>query len=163
MELYSENEQYKLYHWSMLDMLEVWKAWEHLVCADLIMQWYKAYLSDQWLSYDVIVDINNRLLRVQVKTTLHSSFIPQRKNNYRSYKFNCRRCWKHWRREYTNDELDIVAFVCIEDGIIWYLDIKDVRATMYFRTKKQKYFSAKQWIYLEDLTFNKIVNGIIFK
>jgi hypothetical protein len=30
---------------------------------------------------------------------------------------------------------------------------------MYFRTKKQEYFSNKQGIYLEDLTFDKIIGG----
>jgi hypothetical protein len=166
MKLYSENENYKLYHGNMLDMLEVGKAGEHLVCADLIMKGYKAYLTDQGLPYDVIVDINNKLLRIQVKTTLHSSFIPQRKQNYKSYKFNCRRCGKGGRKEYSNDDVDIVAFVCIEDNLIGYLKIEDVRSTMYFRTREQKYFSNKQGIYLEDLTFDKVIggqNGIIFK
>ena len=166
MKLYSENENYKLYNGSMLDMLEVGKAGEHLVCADLIMKGYKAYLTDQGLSYDVIVDINNKLLRIQVKTTLHSSFIPQRKQNYKSYKFNCRRCGKGGRKEYSNNDVDIVAFVCIEDNLIGYLKIEDVRSTMYFRTREQKYFSAKQGIYLEDCTFDKVIggqNGIIFK
>lgn len=166
MKLYSENENYKLYQGSMLDMLEVGKAGEHLVCADLIMKGYKAYLTDQGLSYDVIVDINNTLLRIQVKTTLHSSFIPQRKQNYKSYKFNCRRCGKGGRKEYSNEDVDIVAFVCIEDNLIGYLKIEDVRSTMYFRTREQTYFSSKQGIYLEDCTFDKVIggqNGTIFK
>ena len=156
MKLYSENENYKLYQGNML---EIGKAGEHLVCADLIMKGYKAYLTDQGLAYDVIVDINNKLLRIQVKTTLHSSFIPQRKQNYKSYKFNCRRCGKGGRKEYSNNDVDIVAFVCIEDDLIGYLKIEDVRSTMYFRTKKQKYFSAKQGIYLEDCTFDKVIGG----
>ena len=159
MKLYSENKDYKLYQGSMLDMLEVGKAGEHLVCADLIMKGYKAYLTDQGLSYDVIVDINNKLYRIQVKTTLHSSFIPQRKQNYKSYKFNCRRCGKGGRKEYSNEDVDIVAFVCIEDNLIGYLKIEDVRSTMYFRTKEQQYFSAKQGIYLEDCTFDKVIGG----
>lgn len=159
MQLYSENENYKLYQGNMLDMLEVGKAGEHLVCADLIMKGYKAYLTDQGLSYDVIVDIDNKLLRIQVKTTLHSSFIPQRKQNYKSYKFNCRRCGKGGRKEYSNEDVDIVAFVCIEDNLIGYLKIEDVRSTMYFRTREQTYFSPKQGIYLEDCTFDKVIGG----
>lgn len=159
MELYNENKDYKLYQGNMLDMLEVGKAGEHLVCADLIMKGYKAYLTDQGLSYDVIVDINNTLLRIQVKTTLHSSFIPQRKQNYKSYKFNCRRCGKGGRKEYSNEDVDIVAFVCIEDNLIGYLKIEDVRSTMYFRTREQTYFSSKQGIYLEDCTFDKVIGG----
>lgn len=141
------------------DMLEIGKAEEHLVCADLIIKDYKAYLSDQELPYDVVVDIKNKLFRIQVKTTLHSSFIPQRKQNYKSYKFNCRRCGKGGRKEYSNSDVDIMAFVCIEDNLIGYLKIEDVKTTMYFRTKKQQYFSNKQSIYLEDLTFDKIIGG----
>lgn len=143
------------------NMLELGKAGEHLVCANLILSGYKAYLSDQGLPYDVIVDINNKLLRIQVKTTLQSTFIPQRRQNYKSYKFHCRRCGKGGRREYSNDELDIVAFVCVKDNLIGYLNIKDVRTTMYFRTKQQKYFSAKQGIYLEDLSFDKVIKELI--
>ena len=52
-----------------------------------------------------------------------------------------------------------MAFVCIEDGLIGYLPINEVRQTMYFRTKKQKYFSSKQGIYLEDLTFRKAIGS----
>ena len=159
MKLYSENKEYKLYQGSMLDMLEIGKAGEHLVCADLIMKGYKAYLTDQGLPYDVIVDINNKLYRIQVKTTLHTSLVPQRKQNYKSYLFNCRRCGRGGRKEYSNDEVDIVAFVCVEDNLIGYLKIEDVKSTMYFRTKKQEYFSNKQGRYLEDFTFDKIIGG----
>ena len=151
MKLYSEN--------NTLENLEVGKAGEHLVCADLILKGYKAYLSDQGLPYDVIVDIGDKLLRVQVKTTIHSSFIPQRKTNYKSYKFYCKRCGKGGKKQYSNDDFDIMAFVCIEDNLIGYLKIEDVRSTMYFRTRKQKYYSNKQGIYLEDLTFDKVIGG----
>lgn len=159
MKLYSENNDYKLYNGNMLDMLEVGKAGEHLVCADLILKGYKAYLSDQGLPYDVIVDINNKLFKIQVKTTTHSSYIPQRKQNYKSYKFYCRRCGKGGRKEYDYKDFDIMAFVCIEDNLIGYLKNEDVKTTMYFRTKEQKYFSAKQGIYLEDCTFDKVIGG----
>lgn len=154
MKLCNSDNNYKLHYGNML---EIGKAGEHLVCADLIMKGYRAYLTDQGLPYDVIVDVNNKLLRIQVKTTLQSSFIPQRKQNYKSYKFQCRRCGKGGRKEYSNNDVDIVAFVCIQDNLIGYLKIEDVRTTMYFRTKKQKYFSLKQGIYLEDCIFDKII------
>jgi hypothetical protein len=49
--------------------LEMGKAAEHLVCADLLMKGYNAFLSDQGLPYDVVIDLGRRLVRVQVKGT----------------------------------------------------------------------------------------------
>ena len=51
------------------DDLELGKAAEHLVCADLIMQGYRAFLSDQGLPYDILVDVQGVFVRVQVKAT----------------------------------------------------------------------------------------------
>ena len=48
--------------------LEIGKAAEHLVCADLIIQGYRAYLSDQGLPYDAVVDVSGHLIRVQIKS-----------------------------------------------------------------------------------------------
>jgi hypothetical protein len=36
--------------------LEMGKAAEHLVCADLLMKGYNAFLSAQGLPYDVVID-----------------------------------------------------------------------------------------------------------
>ena len=49
--------------------LEIGKAAEHLVCYDLLLKGYNAFLSDQGLPYDIIVDLGSRILRVQVKGT----------------------------------------------------------------------------------------------
>jgi hypothetical protein len=38
--------------------LELGKAAEHLVVADLLLQRYRAFLSDQGLPYDAIVDLD---------------------------------------------------------------------------------------------------------
>lgn len=45
------------------------KAGEHLVCADLIMQGFNAFLADQGLPFDVVVDTPAGLRKVQVKST----------------------------------------------------------------------------------------------
>ena len=49
--------------------LEIGKAAEHLVCYDILLKGYNAFLSDQGLPYDIIVDLGSRILRVQVKGT----------------------------------------------------------------------------------------------
>ncbi len=48
-----------------LSDLELGKAAEHLVVADLILSGYRAYLTEQGLPYDVVVDHEGRLYRVQ--------------------------------------------------------------------------------------------------
>ena len=155
-------EKYKIFNddsLKKLTELEIGKVGEHLVCADLILQGYKAYLSDQGLPYDVIVDIGNKLLRIQVKTTMNYKSVPQRVKPSKAYLFNSRRCGKGGKREYNNKEIDIVAFVCIKDNLIGYLKIEEVKTTMHFRTKKQNYCSSKKGRYLEDYTFSKIIGG----
>ena len=44
-------------------------AAEHLVCADLLLQGYVAYLTDQNAAYDIVADKDGHLIRVQVKAT----------------------------------------------------------------------------------------------
>ena len=48
--------------------LQIGKAGEYLVCADLIMKGFIAFPSEQGLPYDVLVDNGEKLLKVQVKT-----------------------------------------------------------------------------------------------
>lgn len=47
--------------------LELGKAAEHLVAADLILQGYRCFLSDQGLPYDLVVDMAGQLIRLQCK------------------------------------------------------------------------------------------------
>lgn len=54
--------------------LEIGKAAEHLVCADLILQGHKAFLADQGLSYNVVLDYKNKLWRVQVSIIASGEF-----------------------------------------------------------------------------------------
>ena len=54
-------------------------AGEHLVCFDLITRGFTCFMTEQGLPYDVIADINGKLVKVQVKTTRTHSETPQRK------------------------------------------------------------------------------------
>jgi hypothetical protein len=132
--------------------LQLGKAGEYLVCADLILQGFIAFPSEQGLCFDVVVQ-HLRLLRIQVKTTRTYKITPQRAKKSHSYLFNCRRCGKGGRKSYSNEDFDIMAFVCLDDRIIGYLPIDQVRQTMQFRTKKQIYTSPKPGRYLEDYSF----------
>ena len=51
--------------------LELGRAAEHLACADLLLGGWHAFHTAQGMAYDLAVDVGTRLLRVQVKATLH--------------------------------------------------------------------------------------------
>ena len=87
------------------DDLEVGKAAEHLVCADLIMSGYRAFLSDQGLPYDILVDVDGALLRVQVKSTRKPKNHDPRTRATPGYFFHLRRAGKGGRRRYPENAL----------------------------------------------------------
>jgi hypothetical protein len=51
--------------------LELGRAAEHLVCADLLLDGWAAYPTAQGMPYDLVVDIGARLIRLQVKSTFY--------------------------------------------------------------------------------------------
>jgi hypothetical protein len=116
--------------WSIIqdNDLEVGKIGEHLVCAYLISQGHKAFLSDQGLPYDVVVDLGDvGLIRIQVKTVRGPSIIPQRKSQMTGYLFHARRHGKNGRRSYESNSFDMFAFVALDSPFkIGFTPINDV-------------------------------------
>lgn len=115
---------------SVVTDLDIGKAGEHLVCADLILRGHKAYLSDQGLPYDVVCDIDGRLLRVQVKTTRTIRNVPQRKNDTPAYLFHIRRCGKGGRRSYNESDFDAMALVALDTKEIAYIKLSEAKQTV---------------------------------
>lgn len=96
-------------------------AGEHLVCCDLICKGYNAFMTDQGLPYDLILDVDDKLLRVQVKTTRTHTELPQRQTRYPSYLFHVRRCGKGGKTSYNDVDVDLFALVCLETKQVGYL------------------------------------------
>lgn len=104
--------------------LEIGKAAEHLVCADLILAGYRAFLSDQGLPYDVLIDAGDRLIKIQVKST----YEPRRVegiNWTKKYIWNVRRAGKGGTRKISGDEFHILALVALDTRMIAYMPISD--------------------------------------
>lgn len=115
--------------------MQIGKAGEYLVCADLISKGYIAYLSEQGLSYDVVLDISDRLVKVQVKTTRQYKQTPQRVNNNKTYAFNIKRCGKKNGKFRDKSSCDIFALVALDEKQIGYMRNEDVKQTMFFRVE----------------------------
>ena len=114
------------------DMLELGKAAEHIVCADLMLAGYRAFLSDQGLPYDVVIDHGGRLVRVQVKSTMRpkNANAAGRSPNW-VYQFHARRRGKESRGERLSEKhCDLIAFVALDIRIVAYLPVRDVAQTV---------------------------------
>lgn len=113
--------------------LQIGKAGEYLVCADLIMKGLVAFPSEQGLPYDVLLDNGNRLLRIQVKTCEKPRVLPQRRTETLVYQFNIKRHGKNNAVIYGEDEVDIFALVSLDTRRVGYLTGKDMKTTINFR------------------------------
>lgn len=114
--------------------LELGKAAEHLVVADLILSGYRAYLTEQGLPYDVVLDHHGGLYRVQVKASRCAKRMPQRASHTPGYLYHVRRAGKRGRRKYGDDEFDILALVAMDVRIVAYLPLQErVLQSIYLR------------------------------
>jgi DNA-binding XRE family transcriptional regulator len=125
--------------------LQIGKAGEYLVCADLILMGFIAFLSEQGLPYDVLLDTGEKLLRVQVKTTTGVRVVPQRKSESKMYIFNIKRHGKNNVNRYTPHEVDLFALVCLETRKVGYLLPNDMPETINIRADELKgtYYDEK--------------------
>lgn len=115
--------------------LAVGIAAEHLVCADLLLLGYKAFLADQCCAYDVAVDVGGKLVRIQVKATRGPRPLPQRRTSGNvAYMWHVRRAGKAGRRTYGDDDFDLLALVALDVRRIAYLPPSDQRMTVHIRT-----------------------------
>ena len=101
--------------------MQMGKAGEYLVCADLIMKGFIAYPSEQGLPYDVVLDLDGKLLKIQVKTAIKPRLVPQRKNETQTYIFDLARRGKSSRGTYSNVDVDIFALVALDKMEVGYI------------------------------------------
>ncbi len=161
---YMREQPDKAFDLAVVDDMQIGKAGEYLVCADLIMQGFIAYPSEQGLPYDVVADIGGELFKIQVKTTRSHKNTPQRVGNWRTYAFNVKRRGKKNRNNHTEDSCDLFALVALDEKQIGYMKNKDVKQTMFFRVEsfRGQYEDENRNMkslgrYLSDMTLKKAV------
>ena len=119
--------------------LQIGKAGEYLVCADLIMKGFIAFPSEQGLPYDVLLDNGDKLLKVQVKTTEKQRLITQeRANPIPVYSFNIKRAGNGGKTRYGLNEIDLFALVCLDTMSIGYLKNNEMPTTINIRVDELK-------------------------
>lgn len=113
--------------------LQIGKAGEYLVCADLIIKGFVAFPSEQGLPYDVLLDNGKKLLRVQVKTCEKPRVLQQRNMQTLVYQYCIKRNGKNKKVRYGTDEIDIFALVALDCRMIGYITNLDMKTTCNFR------------------------------
>ena len=108
-------------------------AGEHLVCADLLISGFRAFIADQNCPYDVVVDVGDRIVRVQVKTTKYQRSIPQRASHIPAYMWHVRRAGKGGQRLYGEGEFDVLALVALDIRRIAYMPPSLLKQTVHLR------------------------------
>jgi hypothetical protein len=100
--------------------LELGRAAEHLVCADLLLGGWHAFPTAQGMAYDLAVDVGARVIRVQVKATLHPRHPQPSMRANPAYFFSIRRAGRGTARVYRHDEFDVYALVALDRRLIGY-------------------------------------------
>lgn len=119
--------------------LQIGKAGEYLVCADLILNGFIAFPSEQGLPFDIVLEKEGRLFKVQVKSTRGPKEIPQRKTSVPAYIFHIGNNGKQNRRKrYDAGQVDIFALVALDTKRIAYIPYFNIQTTMNFRVPEQR-------------------------
>lgn len=124
--------------------LQIGKAGEHLVCFDLLMKGHNAFLADQGLPFDVLIEKDGKIIRMQVKTISQINSYGLSKNIYR---FTTRRGNIKNNRAIEIGEVDHYAFVVAPLKIIAYISVKNLKSKntgkinqlVEFKTRSLKY------------------------
>lgn len=138
--------------------LEAGIAGEHLVCAQLIMMGYRAFLTDQHCPYDVAVEKDGKLIRIQVKSTRKARAVPQRVEEKMAYQWHVRRAGKKGARVYGEGEFDMLALVALDAMKIAYMPPSKCKNTIHIRNSKSR--QNKGYIF-DQFTFESAVFSLL--
>ena len=117
-----------------LSALAAGKVGEYLTCAEIILRGHTAFLSEQGLPFDVVADVDGRLLRVQVKTTRGPRKVPNAAHHTPAYIFHIKRCGKGGRGTYLTGDVDLFALVALDSRAIGFLPAHAAKQSMVFRS-----------------------------
>lgn len=145
--------------------LNIGRAGEYIALADLLLKGIQCFDTTQGSSYDLIAEHDDRLLKVQVKTT--QKIRKQNENSSGVYFFHTKRCGKNGTKRYTLEDIDLYCLVAIDMMKVFYVPPHLVagKDSVSIRDRNIEYNNAGgargDIIYLQDLTWeNYIANGM---
>jgi len=142
--------------------LNIGRAGEFLVMFDLLSKGYQAFLTDQGVAYDVVLDLGSRLVRLQVKTTQKPAKMNKEYAN-NVYLFNVRRAGRKGLRSYELHEFDGFALVALDRKEVYYYPFtQSICRTLLFRLNTETYKTHTGQIspYIESFTLGRFLADI---
>ena len=107
------------------------------------------------LPYDLLVFINGKYKRIQVKTTENIV------NGTMIFQTNITNPFKKTRRKYTTEEVDIFGLYCLENNFVGLLKIEDCSSTdTIIRVNPAKNNQTKRVRYKDNYAFDKMLLSI---
>lgn len=103
--------------------LNIGRAGQYLTMADLLLMGVQAHEAGEGANYDVIADVNGKLIKIQVKTTQKVRVIRQGANPI--YFFHIKRTGKHGNKIYDKNDFDCFALVALDIRKVFYLSFDD--------------------------------------
>lgn len=110
-------------------------AGEYLVCFDLAMSGYKAFPSDQGLPFDLVLEHQDKLLKMQVKSSIRPRTTNQRGEQPPVYIFGTMVRGKQGKKRYDANCVDIFALAGLDERAVGYVARKDIKSTMQIRSE----------------------------
>ncbi len=117
-------------------LIPIGKIGELLVCADLLMKGFNAFLvSDSASPFDIIVSVCEKLLKVQVKTTVKETihYSKDRELSIPTFVFKTGVCGWEGLKKQTNKNVDIYALVVLSTKSIAYVPFDKMRSNVSLR------------------------------
>lgn len=120
------------------------KAGEHLVCYDLLIKGYEAFIvSDSASPFDIILQYNNKLLKLQTKSTSIRRYNSTNKRqpvkqDIPCYYFNVGICGYECKARYRDTDVDIYCFVSLETKDVAYIKNIGQNGSVCFRIPELK-------------------------
>lgn len=129
------------------------KIGEHLAMADLLFNGYDAFLvNDPTSPFDLLLNYNGNLVKVQVKSSVGPRFGNKIKCQVPSYFFNLSQRGCGRKKTYLYDDVDMFALVCIKTKNVSYIPYSKRTGTFCLRdpTHRGDYRNEK-WIKMKPI------------
>ena len=141
--------------------LSIGRVGQYLVLVDLLLKGIEAFETGEGVGYDVVADLNGKLIKLQVKTTQKKRVLAQ--SAHPIYFFHIKRAGKNGARFYQVGDFDAFALVALDIRQVFYLPFDgDVKAnSICIRDKTTEYYGQakggkKNGLYYQDLTWENL-------
>lgn len=145
--------------------LNLGRAGEYLVMADLLLKGYQCFDSGQGANYDLIMENKDgKLIKIQVKTTekIKDWSSTNKKNVNKSYFFHTKRCGKNGKKFYKDNDFDLYALVMLDIKQIAYLPFNGIhKNSITLLDKNNSEFAKRKSLIWQNLTLESALDSMV--